>query len=279
MDESMDVQAWLDGAVDSAAAVVSTWGLRVLGALVVLVLGWMVAKVVRAAARRMLGRTKVDATLLPFLSGIAYYLVIVVVMVAALGLVGIQTGSLIALLGAAGLAVGLALQGTLSHFASGVMLLSFRPIRVGDFVDISGTSGTVFEVGLFAVKLDTPDNVRIVVPNSNVWGQTITNYAVNDQRRVDLVVGVGYGDDLQLAARVISEILAEDERVLEEPEPQVAVSELADSSVNFVVRPWCIREDYWDLRFALTERIKSRLEAAGCSIPFPQRDVHLHQNA
>ena len=277
MDDSVNVQLWLDGAVDSAAAVVSTWGLRVLGALAVLVLGWMVAKIVRATARRALARVNIDATLVPFLSGIAYYLVIMVVLVAALSLVGIQTGSLIALLGAAGLAVGLALQGTLSHFASGVMLLSFRPIRAGDFVDIGGTSGTVHQVGLFAVALDTPDNVRIVVPNSNVWGQTITNYAVNDQRRIDLVIGVGYEDDLQLAARVIAEVLAEDDRVLEQPEPQVAVSELADSSVNFVVRPWCRREDYWDLRFALIERIKARLEAAGCSIPFPQRDVHVHQ--
>ena len=274
---SWDIDAWLATAMGTASELLSEWGLKVLGAFAVLLLGWIVAKAFRGAAGKALRRTKIDATLVPFLSSIAYYLVLVVTLVAALGLVGIQTASVVAVLGAAGLAVGLALQGTLSHFASGVMLLYFRPIRVGDFVDIAGTAGTVSEVGLFATSLNTPDNVRIIVPNSSIWGQTIKNFNTNDTRRIDLVMGVDYGDDLATAAATMKRVIEEDERVLSEPAPVVAVDALADSSVNFVVRPWCKRQDYWQLRWDLTERMKKELEAAGCSIPFPQRDVHLHQ--
>jgi small conductance mechanosensitive channel len=277
MNAKIERQAWLERAAESATELVSTWGLRVLGAFAVLFVGWMAAKVVRRAADRALGRTRIDRTLVPFLTSIVYYLVMLVTLIAALGLVGIQTASVVAVLGAAGLAVGLALQGTLSHFASGVMLLYFRPIRVGDFVDIAGTVGTVAEVGLFATTLNTPDNVRIITPNSSIWGQTIKNYWVNANRRVDLVIGVSYGDDLQVAADVIRKTVADHELVLSDPEPQVAVSALADSSVNFVVRPWCRKEDYWTVRFETLERVKAALEAAGCTIPFPQRDVHLQQ--
>lgn len=281
MDEttSWNWDAWLATAAETATELVSGWGLKVLGAIAVLLVGWIAAKAFQGAARRAIGRTRVDVTLVPFLSSIVYYLVLVVTLVAALGLVGIQTASVVAVLGAAGLALGLALQGTLSHFAAGVMLLYFRPIRVGDFVDIAGTAGTVAEVGLFATSLNTPDNVRIIVPNSGIWGQTIKNFNVNDTRRVDLVMGVDYSDDLAAAAATMRRVLEEDERVLAEPEPVVAVDALADSSVNFVVRPWCKRQDYWQLKWDLTERMKKELEAAGCSIPFPQRDVHVHQAA
>jgi small conductance mechanosensitive channel len=174
-------------------------------------------------------------------------------------------------------AVGLALQGTLSNFASGVMLLVFRPFNVGDYIDAGGTAGTVKAIGLFSTTLDTPDNVRIVVPNSAVYGNTIKNYAANANRRNDMVVGVSYNDDLGLAVSTIERILKEDGRVLAEPSPVVAVSELGDSSVNIVVRPWCTKEDYWGLRFDLMRTFKERLEAAGCSIPYPQQDVHMYQ--
>jgi small conductance mechanosensitive channel len=186
---------------------------------------------------------------------------------------------MVAVLGAAGLAVGLALQGTLSNFASGVMLLVFRPFGVGDYIDAGGTAGSVASVGLFSTTMNTPDNVRIVVPNSAVYGSTIKNYAANATRRNDIVVGVSYEDDLAVAVSTIERVLQEDSRVLAEPAPVVAISELGNSSVNIVVRPWCTKEDYWALRFDLTRALKEQLEAAGCSIPFPQRDVHLHQVA
>jgi len=270
-------QTSLEDSIDMIVALLSTWGLQVLGALAVLIIGRWIAGRIRKAVRRALERAGTDATLVPFFSAFAYYTVIAVVIIAVLNLFGVQTTSLIAVLGAAGLAVGLALQGTLSNFAAGVMLLGFRPFRVGDYVDIAGTAGSVAEIGLFTVTLNTPDNVRIIVPNSAVYGQTITNYASNPTRRNDLVVGISYGDDIGKAIGTIEKILAEDSRVLEDPAPVVATSELGDSSVNLVVRPWCTKDDYWPLRFDLTRRIKEGLEAAGCSIPFPQHDVHLFQ--
>jgi len=263
--------------VNQATEVISAWGLRVLGAIALLVAGWLVCKMVRSFVRRALRRSQMDATLVPFFSNLVYYVLLACVVVAVLGLVGIQTTSLIAVLGAAGLAIGLALQGTLSSFAAGVMLLIFRPFRLGDVVEIAGDVGKVHEIGLFATHLDTPDNVRIIVPNAQVWGARIKNFAINDTRRVDMVFGVGYDDDLDRARATIVEVIAADARVLKDPETVVAVAELADSSVNFVARPWCKREDYWGLKWDLTRQIKDRLEAAGCSIPFPQRDVHLHE--
>ncbi len=265
----------LNVAIQSATALLSQWGLKVVGAIALLLVGFVVAKAIRRSLRRALERTTLDKTLVPFLSGLAYYLALTFVVIAVLNVFGVQTASLIAVLGAAGLAVGLALQGTLSNFSAGVMLLVFRPFRVGDYVDAGGTAGSVQEIGLFATVLDTPDNVRIIVPNSSVYGQTIRNYAANDTRRNDMVVGIAYDDDIAVAIRTIHEVLSSDERVLAEPAPVVAVSELGDSSVNLVVRPWCRKEDYWNVRFDLTRTIKERLEAAGCSIPFPQRDVHL----
>lgn len=269
----------LQGIYENLLQLLSTWGLQVLGALAVLVIGLWVAGKLRKGTTRALERTKTDPTLVPFLSGIVYYLALAVVLIVVLGLFGIETTALIAVLGAAGLAVGLALQGTLSNFSSGVMLLVFRPFRAGDYVDVGGTAGTVQEVGIFTTILHTPDNVRIIVPNSAIYGSTIANYSANETRRNDLVVGVSYGDDLALAQKTIESVLTRDSRVLEEPEPVVAVSELGDSSVNFVVRPWCQASDYWALRFDLTRRLKEELEKAGCSIPFPQRDVHVHNGS
>lgn len=255
------------------------WGLNIAGAVVVLVLGRIVAGWARRVTRRGLERAGLDATLVPFLASLVYYLVTAVVVIAVLNLFGIETTSLIAVLGAAGLAVGLAMQGTLSNVAAGVMLLVFRPFRLGDFVEIADTAGSVEEIGLFSTTLNTPDNVRIVVPNGSIYGAIIKNYSANDLRRNDIVIGIGYGDDIGRAIAVIRETLAADPRVLGEPEPVVAVGNLGDSAVEILVRPWCKRQDYWQLHWDLLHGLKEKLEAAGCSIPFPQHDVHIVDQA
>lgn len=265
------------GLMEKISEVIATYGLSVVGAIVVLIIGRIVAGIIRSSARKGLTRAKVDAALIGFISNMVYYLVIAFVVVAVLSLFGIQTTSLIAVMGAAGLAVGLALQGTLSNFAAGVMLLIFRPFKIGDFVDAGGTAGSVMEIGVFSTTLHTPDNVRITVPNSGVYGQTIKNYTANDTRRNDMVIGISYDDDIGKAMETITRVVTSDSRVLKDPAPVIAVSELGDSSVNLVVRPWCKKEDYWGLRFDLTRLLKEQLEAAGCSIPFPQQDVHMHQ--
>jgi len=270
-------QSFMERVIAISTDLVSTWGLRVIGAIAVLVIGWIVAKWVRGSVRKAMSRTRLDATLAPFVANLLYYGMLTFVLVAVLGLFGVQTTSFIAVLGAAGLAVGLALQGTLTNFAAGVMLLVFRPFTVGDFVDAGGNAGTVQEIGIFSTTLHSGDNVKIIVANSQIYGTVIKNFSANDTRRNDMVVGVAYGDNLGRAQEVIERVLKSDPRVLEDPAPLVAVSELADSSVNFVIRPWCKKEDYWGLRFALTRKLKEELEAAGCSIPYPQQDVHLHQ--
>jgi len=264
-----------DKVASTIVQAISSWGLQVLGAIVLLVVGWTVARWIRRLARRGLERSRTDPVLVGFLSGLTYYGVLVFVGVAVLGLFGIQTTSFVAVLGAAGFAVGLAFQGTLGNFASGVMLLIFRPFTVGDVVETGGTSGAVRELGLFTTRLDTPDNVRVLVPNSAIFGSVIKNFTANDTRRIDLEVGVDYGDDVATAMAACEELLAGEERVLAEPEPVVAVSALGDSAVVLMVRPWCRTEDYWPLRRDLTRRLKAALEEAGCSLPFPQRDVHL----
>jgi len=256
---------------------VAAWLPRILGALAVLVFGMMFASWAKRLVRKGLARTAVDPTLVPFLAGVVHVLLIALVTIAAVTTMGVSTTSFVAVLGAAGLAIALAFQGTFSNFAAGVMLLTFRPFKVGDFVDIGGTAGTVMEVGIFTCMLSTPDNVRILVPNSSVFGHTITNYSANETRRIDLVIGVGYDDDLGTAVRTCMDVVNADARVLADPAPVVAVNELGDSSVNLVVRPWVSAPDYWATRWDLTRALKENLEAAGCSIPFPQRDVHLFQ--
>jgi len=275
----MQLDATTQQLTDTLIELVSVWGLRVIGAIAVLVIGRLIASALRRGVARGLSRAGTDETLIPFLSGIVYYVALAVVLIAVLGLFGIETTSLVAVLGAAGLAIGLALQGTLSNFSSGVMLLVFRPFKKGDFIEAAGIRGSVSEVGIFTTVLNTPDNVRIIVPNSAINGATITNYSAYDTRRNDLVIGVSYGDDLSVVESTIRRVLDEDSRVLKDPEAQVVVGELGDSSVNFFVRPWCASTDYWPLRFDLTRRLKTEIEAAGCSIPFPQRDVHLMRDA
>lgn len=252
------------------------YGLRVVGAIVLLLVGRMVAGALRKGVRSAMTRRKVDETLIPFASGIVYYLALAVVLIAVLGLFGIETTSLIAVLGAAGLAVGLALQGSLSNFAAGVLIVAFRPYKVGDYVEAGGVSGTVEEVQIFTTVLKSPDNKKIIVPNSQIMAAEIVNYSAKDTRRVDLVAGCGYDDDLDKVRRVLNEIVTGDDRVLQDPAPTIAVLELADSSVNFVVRPWTKTEDYWGVYFDTMAAVKLRLDEEGIEIPFPQTDVHLH---
>jgi small conductance mechanosensitive channel len=266
----------VDAMMETASELVSAWGLKVVGAIAVLIVGFLVARIIRGSVRKALQRSKLDPTLVPFISKLVYYLVIAFVLVAVLGLFGIETTSFIAVLGAVGFAIGLALQGTLSNFSAGVMLLFFRPFGVGDYVEAGGTAGSVKEIGVFATTLCTPDNVMIIVPNSAVYGSIIKNYAANPTRRNDMVMGISYDDDIAKAISVIEKCLSEESRVLQDPAPVVAVAELADSSVNIVVRPWCTKEDYWGMRFDLLRKMKEELEAAGCSIPYPQTDVHVH---
>ncbi|TVP59392.1 MAG: mechanosensitive ion channel family protein [Gemmatimonadales bacterium] len=267
----------LDSAAQTFTGYVTEFGLSAVGALAVLFVGSWIAKRIRAALRSHLSGTKIDATLIPFVSALVYWGIMAFVILAVLGIFGVPTASAIAVFGAAGLAVGLALQGTLSNFAAGVMLLIFRPFNVGDWVEVSGVAGSVKEISIFNTILATGDNVKVVVPNSKVFGQEIKNYTAHETRRIDLVMGVGYDDDLQVARDTMMEVLTGDERVLEEPAPNIQVMNLGDSSVDFIVRPWCQTSDYWPLRWDLTWRMKEGLEAAGCNIPYPQRDVHLFQ--
>ncbi len=272
---SDSVSGNIQGVMETAIELLSTWGISVIGAIALLIVGRIVAGWVRSSVTKGLTKANTEASLIPFFASMVYYVVLAVVLIAVLNLFGIETTSLIAVFGAAGLAIGLALQGTLSNFAAGVMLLIFRPIRVGDFVEVAGQAGTVAEITIFSTLLNTGDNVRITIPNAQIYGDTVKNYSFNDTRRIDLVMGIGYGDNIGTAVSIIERVLKSDERTLSDPAPTVAVAELADSSVNLVVRPWCKKEDYWALRWDLTRKLKEELEAGGCSIPFPQRDVHI----
>lgn len=267
----------LDPAVlaSTVGPMIVEWGLNILGAVAVFLVGRWIAVRLRNATLRGLERGDVDPMLRPFLSKVVYWTALAVVVVAVLSLFGIQTASAVALLGAAGLAVGLAFQGALSNLASGVMLLIFRPFQKDDYVEVGGTDGTVVETGLFATALDTRDNVRVLVPNGRIFGETLTNYTANPIRRIELIVGVDYGDDLDVAEETLRRILADHPKVRDEPEPVVAVAELGGSSVNFTIRPWCETGDHVQLRWDLTRTIKDEIEGAGCSFPYPQRDVHL----
>jgi small conductance mechanosensitive channel len=271
------MESAVDQVVQNVVTLVSTWGLQLAGALAVLIIGRFGCEVARKSVRRAMESRRVDASLVPFVSNLVYFTLFAAVVIAVLGLFGIETTSLVAVLGTAGLAIGLAVQGTLSNFSSGVMLLLFRPFDVGDFIDAAGVAGTVSEIGVFSTTLNTPDNVKIIVPNSGIFGSTIKNFSANNTRRNDIVLGISYDDDISKAISVVNAVLGEDSRVLSDPEPLVAVSELADSSVNLVVRPWCTKEDYWSLRYDLIRRLKEKLEQDGCTIPYPQHDVHLHQ--
>lgn len=246
-------------------------------AAVIFYVGRMLVRLLTRAIRTVMEKQEVDKTLVTFVSNLVNMVLLVVVIITAIGALGIQTTSFIAVLGAAGLAIGLALQGSLSNFAAGVLIVFFRPYKVGDWVEAAGIAGSVEEVQILTTVLKTGDNKRVIVPNAQIMNSVITNYSANDTRRVDMVVGVSYGDDLDKVRDAVQEIIAADQRILDEPACTIAVSELADSSVNFVVRPWVQTSDYWSVKFDLTEAIKKRFDKDGISIPFPQQDVHLHK--
>lgn len=253
------------------------FGINLVTALVIFVVGrWIISILVRGL-KALMQKQEVDKTLETFVTNLVRMVLLVFVIIAAIGALGVQTTSLIAVLGAAGLAVGLALQGSLSNFAAGVLIVLFRPYKVGDYVEAAGIGGTVEGVAILTTKFKTPDNKTIIVPNSQVMNSVITNYSANETRRVDMVVGVSYSDDLDKVRSTLQELIAAEDRVLAEPAHTIAVSELGDSSVNFVVRPWVKTSDYWGVKFALTEAIKKRFDELGISIPFPQRDVHLYK--
>lgn len=251
------------------------YGLQVIGAILIFVVGRWVAKLLRKLVRGLLTKAKVDATLVSFAGHLVYVLLMTFIIVAILSRLGVETTSFIAVIGAAGLAVGLALQGSLANFAAGVLLVIFRPLKVGDFVEGGGQLGTVEEVGIFTTHLVTPDNRTVIVPNAKLTADNIINYTQKGTRRVDLVVGVSYGEDLKKVKEVIADELSKDGRILAEPAPTVGVIELADSSINFVVRPWVNVADYWSVHFDTLTALKARFDKEGISIPFPQRDVHM----
>jgi len=265
----------LTSTLESLTSVLSTWGVRVVGAIAFLIAGLFVARLVQRWTRRGLEKTAVDDTLVPFFASLAYYVVLTFVGIGVLGLFGIPTTSFVAAVGAAGLAIGLALQGSLSNLAAGVMLLLFRPFKVGDYVEAAGVDGSVEEIGLFASSFVTLDNTLIVIPNAEIWGATIKNFTAKETRRNDLVFGISYGDDINRARESILAAVRADSRVLDEPAPEVWVTGMGDSSVDLLVVPWCRPDDYWALKFDLYQQVKEALEAGGSTIPFPQRDLHL----
>lgn len=275
MDLNIDIQKL----AAEAQTLALDFGVRLIAALAIFVIGRWVAKAVRSGLRKGMEKANVDKTLHSFVGNLVYVGLLLVVILAAVSKLGVQTASFIAVLGAAGLAVGLALQGSLANFASGVLIIFFRPYKVGDYIEAGGVAGSVTSLQIFNTVLTTPDNRRVVVPNSQITGDAITNYSANETRRIDLVIGVSYSDDLGKTADTLKAILEAEPRVLAEPAPTIAVSELGDSSVNFVVRPWVKTSEYWPTRFDLMRTIKERFDAEDISFPFPQRDVHLFQES
>jgi small conductance mechanosensitive channel len=259
---------------DIALNYASEYGLKLLGALLIFFIGKWVVKKVTKVIRAFMHKANVDKTLIEFGSSLIYFLLLLMVIMASLNALGVNTTSFIAVLGAASLAVGLALQGTLSNIGAAVLIIVFRPFKVGDVIDAGGATGKVSNINLFSTIITPADNRAIIIPNSAIIAGNITNFTSQSERRVDLTFGIGYGDDLKLAKETLMEILKADEKVLAEPEPFVAVSALAESSVNFTVRSWVKTDDYWDVYFGLTEKVKLAFDEKGISIPFPQMDIH-----
>jgi small conductance mechanosensitive channel len=269
----------MENLMDIVKVYASTYGIKIIGAIVIIIVGRIVTGILVGIIGRMMRRGHVDETLTKFMMRLTKIALLTFIILAALATLGVQTTAFIAVIGAAGLAIGFALQGSLSNFAAGVMLIIFRPFKIGDYVEAGGTGGSVEAIHIFNTILKTPDNKKVIIPNSRVTGDNITNYSAHDTRRVDLVFGIGYEDDIKKAKETLEKILSEEARVLKDPAPTIAVLELADSSVNFAVRPWVKTADYWPVRFDLTEKIKMTFDAMGISIPFPQRDVHLYQQS
>lgn len=260
--------------IDQFILFVGDYSVKVIGAIIILIIGKVVADLVRKLIKRLLSKTNVDPAVISFTGTLSYFLILTFAILASLAKFGIQTTSFIAVLGAAGLAVGFALQGALTNFAAGVLILILRPFKLGDYVEGAGTAGTVKSIEIFATELATPDNVKIVVPNGKLFGDVIKNYSGYDSRRIDLEVGIGYGSPIGKAIEILETLIKEDSRVLHDPPVQIAVSTLADSSVNILFRPWVKKEDYWNVRFDLVRNVKESFDQNGIEIPFPQCVVH-----
>ncbi len=266
--------------IDQLISLATDWGLRVAAAMLIFLAGLWVAKVMTRRTRWLMEKRQVDAALVSFVSSLLHALLLIFVILAAVANLGIQTTSLVAFLGAAGLAVGLALQGSLSNFAAGVLIILFRPFRIGDFIEAGGAAGIVESIGILFTEMKTPDNKKIVAPNSSIMAGFITNVTANDTRRCDMTFGVSYSDDLGKVRSILQEMLAADPRVLPDPAPQIVIAELGASSVNLAVRPWVKQDDFWDFFFEMQLAVKQRFDREGIRIPFPQQDVHLiHQRA
>jgi len=266
-------QETVQQALDSAIPVITTYGMRIIGAVLILIIGRIVAGIVGNLVGKGLDRAKVDVSLRGFLVSLSRIGIIVFAVIAALAKFGVETTSFVAVLGAAGFAIGFALQGSLSNFAAGIMILIFKPIKVGDLVEAAGYLGVVADIGLFVTVMNTLDNQKVIIPNGKLTSDVINNVNGNGLRRVDMKAGISYGDDMNLAKKLCKEILEKHPNVLAEPAPQVAVAEMADSSVNLIVRPWCHPDHYWDVHFDVTQGIKEAFDANGITIPFPQREV------
>ncbi len=271
----MELEEQMAETVEAVMAIMTTYGLSVIGAMVILIVGWIVSGWVAGAIRKASANSeRFDTTLGSFFASLAKYAILAFTFIAVLSRFGVETTSFVAVLGALGFAIGLSLQGTLSNVASGVMLIMFRPFKVGDFVDTAGVSGTVKAISLFTTEMATGDNVKVIVPNGAVWGGTIKNFSGNTTRRVDMVMGIGYGSNIDLAIKTMTDIVSADSRVHGDPEPFFAVGELADSSVNIIVRVWTNAPDYWGVKFDLTKSFKEAFDREGIDIPFPQTVVH-----
>lgn len=254
------------------------WAIKIVMALVIFIVGKWVVKFVVNLVKKLLGRSgKMDEMLINFVASILNAILLLFVIIASLDQLGVDTTSLVALIGAAGLAIGLALQGSMQNFAAGVMILVFKPFKSGDFIDAGGVTGVVEQVNIFSSTLRTGDNKEVIVPNGAIYSGAITNFSARDTRRVDMVFGIGYDDDIRKAKEILEQLVAEDDRILKDPAPVVALSELADSSVNFVVRPWVNSGDYWKVLWDMNEKVKLKFDEEGISIPYPQMDVHLHK--
>lgn len=271
----MDIQAFME----QLPTLIIPYAIKLVLALVIYVVGKWIANMIAGLIQKAMTARSVDVMVAQFVRNIVYYLALTFVIIAALGQLGVQTASIVAIVGAAGLAVGFALQGSLANFAAGVLMILFRPCKVGDYIEGGGASGTVTEVAIFATTLLTPDNKTVIIANAALMGSNIVNYSTQATRRVDLVVGVSYNANIEQVKNELKTIVEADSRVLGTPATTIAVSELADSSVNLVVRPWVNTPDYWGVYFDLTENIKKRFDEVGIEIPYPQMDVHSHQVA
>ena len=268
----------LDEILKQLTEIVVEYGPKLIGAIVVWILGSWIIKVMVRKLDAIFNKRKVDVSLKPFLRSLISAVLKILLVISVLGMLGIEMTSFIAILGAAGLAVGMALSGTLQNFAGGVMILIFKPFKVGDVIEAQGYIGSVSEIQIFNTILKTPDNKTIIIPNGGLSNSSLTNYSKEPQRRVDWTFGIGYGDSIDKAKQTLTELINADERILKTPEPFIAVSELADSSVNFAVRVWVKGADYWAVFFDMNEKVYNKFNEVGLNIPYPQMDIHMHNN-